>query len=285
MSPSETNTNRIQSTGSHRSTTTIRSPRQFQMLASHSEVRKRALLFPTLYPYAPALDKETAVCQRRCKRDPSLAKAGDAAPALSPSLRCPACLRAGLFGRTHAPRRGARRGMRMRRHATARTGMEACVCVRGRARGPARRGRPRCACPARLLPRPRPTPPRRAQRTPSPATPTPRPAAGHGHGPAPCPHHHGFSRRAFLFFSFLPSSPALPAACRAATGATRQRGEYTASWSWGMSLLHAGRSLLGGAAPLFSGGSVILSLVHVYTVYEFASPSMSPSMHGNVQLV
>ena len=201
------------------------------------------------------------MCQRRCKRDPSLAKAGDAAPALSPSPRCPACLRAGLFGHTHAPRRGARRGMRMRRHATARTGMEACVCVRGRARGPARRGRPRCACPARLLPRPRPTPPRRAQRTPSPATPTPRPAAGHGHGPAPCPHHHGFSRELSPPFFFTE-----PAACRAATGATRQRGEYTASWSWGMSLLHAGRSLLGGAAPLFSGGSVILSLLHVYTV-------------------
>ena len=147
MSPSETNTNRIQSTGSHRSTTIIRSPRQFQMLASHSEVRKRALLFPTLYPYAPALDKETAVCQRRCKRDPSLAKAGDAAPALSPSLRCPACLRAGLFGRTHAPRRGARRGMRMRRHGRADRDGCVSVCVCGRARGPARRGRPRCACP------------------------------------------------------------------------------------------------------------------------------------------
>ena len=271
MSPSETNTNRIQSTGSHRSTTTIRSPRQFQMLASHSEVRKRALLFPTLYPYAPALDKETAVCQRRCKRVPSLAKAGDAAPALSPSPRCPACLRAGLFGHTHAPRRGARRGMRMRRHGRAdRDGcVSVCVCVCVWPRAWSSAARPAAVrVPARLLPRPRPTPPRRAQRTPSPATPTPPAGRRPRHGPAPCPHHHGFSRRAFLFFSFLFYRARRPCRQRAELRLARHDSvvNIPPSWPWGMSLLHAGRSLLGGAAPLFSGGSVILSLLHVYTV-------------------
>lgn len=125
--------------------------------------------------------------QRRCKRDVSLAKAGDAAPAVQALLaslcvlcmprRAARCIVRALLDTRMAPVAWcAVACMRMRR-------MDARARTDGRVVQASSQRQPRCACPPRLLPRPRPTPPRRAQRTPSPAT--PRPAAGHRPHAAP----------------------------------------------------------------------------------------------------
>lgn len=148
----------------------------------------------------------------------SLAKAGDAAPALLASLccaahamprhavrgrRCIVCARCGHFVHTQTP-------------AWCAVAYMACMAwTRAdgeRARGWSSQSQPRRACPPRLLPRARPTLPRRAQRTPSPAT--PQPGAGHRpHGPMP----HHFTRPLLLL---LVSSRRGSVSCVAAGGRT-----------------------------------------------------------------